>query len=153
MRHLVFALLIALLPLRGWVGDAMALQLTVAALSHTEIAIKKEAFGAIGTSASSHFEHQTPAVHAAAEPPAMAHADCPGHDSSALPASPHHGGGAQHADGDCASCTTCQICHSVALTPVLLHFTSALLPATAPSSKAPHFASAERAPGFKPPIS
>jgi hypothetical protein len=34
MRHFLFALLIALLPLRGWISDAMATQMAAGQLQH-----------------------------------------------------------------------------------------------------------------------
>jgi hypothetical protein len=125
MRHLLFALMIALLPLRGWVGDAMAAQMASTALAHT---------GA----AAHHTMHDAPAD------PALALHDCAGHDDR------HEQAGTTQ--GDCSTCTACQICHSVALTPPLPHRTPASLTSGQPQASHPHFASAERAPGFKPPI-
>lgn len=114
--------MIVLLPLRGWVGDAMAMEM----------------------------EMMAPAT-AQAEPASDMHTDmammddCPGH------AAAHDG--AQAKTVDCNTCTVCQICHAVALTPSVPYLAPAPLPASRPPAVAPHFASAERAPGFKPPIS
>lgn len=123
MRILFLALMIALLPLRGWVGDAMALErVTPSQTTH----------------------------HAAA--PATALPDCheahPDHAGMAGTASEDAG----QASADCDTCTACQICHSVALTAVLPPTLTPDLPTLAPRSSLPQYASAERAAGFKPPI-
>lgn len=144
MRHLLLALMIALLPLRGWVGDAMAMEMMASALNHhAENATDFVAPGAETTGAKTGFDAPTRD---------MAHADCPGHAAMAsgsdTPANSQH-----HADAaDCATCAACQICHTVALTPIPLQIASAGQPAGQPQTASPHFASAERAPGFKPPI-
>lgn len=109
MRTLVIAILIVLLPVRAWVGDAMA----------TTMGLQKAAVGAAtATAAVSQYPSTTdPAVE---EP--------------------------------CTACSTCQMCHTVAI---------AVLPATAqtparleaaPAGFSASFASASRTPGFKPPI-
>lgn len=126
MRHLFVAFMIALLPLRGWVGDAMAAQMTNAALAQTGVA-------------SHHAMHDAPVDMAL-------HADCAGHHDS------HTDDHQASSQGDCGTCTACQICHSVALTlPVPQHapgHPSSVQPQTAH----PQFTSVERAPGVKPPI-
>lgn len=127
MRHLFLALMIVLLPLRGWAGDVMAAQMSSTALAQTELAAH-------------HMTHGTPADHAT-----MAlHADCAGHE-----AADGHAG----APENCGTCTACQLCHTVALTPPFPHPAPASLTAGQPQAPHPHFASAERAPGLKPPIS
>lgn len=143
MRVLLLALMIALLPLRGWVGDAMAMEMVAATLQQPEIAMNSVASHADMARETTPFETRHEA---------MVHADCPGHAATAsgsdTPA------GSQHlADAaDCATCAACQICHTVALTPIPLQMASAALPTVQPQSSSHHFASAERAPGFKPPI-
>ena len=113
MRHFVLALMIALLPLRGWVGDAMAMEMAAADANAGNIV----------------------------------QAECPGH--AALPL--QDGDSPTPAHGE--SCSACQICHSVALTAMLAPMPSVSMPAAAPRTAAPLFTSAERAAGFKPPIS
>lgn len=137
MRTVFLALLIALLPLRGWVGDVMAMEL----VSRTVAAVQPHAHsGQVATNDCPHtqsgHDHAGPAHAMAAE---------------AMPLDTDDG--EAHAGGDCASCTVCQICHSVALTAVLPPFPNPLLPSATPQSRQPQYASAERAPGFKPPIS
>lgn len=123
MRVLILALMIALLPLRSWAGDVMAMELAAQSLASD---------------------------HAPAAPAALAnchqgHGDAAGH---ALSHAADEAGSA-----DCGTCTSCQICHSVALTAVLPQAMAPVLPALAPQSSQPRYASAEPAPGFKPPIS
>lgn len=122
MRILLLAFMIALLPLRSWVGDAMAM----APVAHASASPQVEV--APPTTTDCH-EHS----HGPAQSPTAAH-----HDEA-------HG-------QDCGNCSACQICHSVALAPALPSFAPATLPALPPASVSRQLASAERAPGFKPPI-
>ena len=128
MRLLFVALMIVLLPLRGWVGDAMAMT--------------PEA-------------HAMPASHPGHMP--AAHADLADCHGQADMAHAEHGNPEAHdahaATSDCGSCSACQICHSVALAPMLPVFAADVQPASAPQSATRELASAERAPGYKPPIS
>ncbi len=143
MRILLLALMIALLPLRGWVGDAMAVEMVASALNDAETAIDF---------AAPHADSTRPEAESDTQTAAMTHADCPGHmamvtssDSPADDMQPVHA-------ADCATCAACQICHTVALTPVAWHIGTYALSAIQPQASSHHFASAERAPGFKPPI-
>lgn len=117
MRHLVLVLMLALLPLRGWVGEVMAAQMATASPS------------------------QPGQAHTAAPAP---QADCAGHgaDDTAADGAEHNG-----------TCTACDICHAVAVTTTAPKLAAALLPAALPQAATFRFASAERTPGFKPPIS
>jgi hypothetical protein len=134
MRHFVLALMIVLLPLRGWVGDAMATEMATGAPEQSVSSIESGA-------------HHAHSAMADADPEAKnsMHADCPDHA-----ASPED---TPQAASGCHSCTACQICHSMALTPSLPQLASAAVSAAQPPAATPLFASAERAPGFKPPIS
>lgn len=125
MRVLLLALMITLLPLRSWVGDVMAMEQVSAAMGHAH-----------GAAPSADHHDRAP---------------CQGHDGGphATPAMDHD---SPHADGDCASCTACQICHAVALAGMPTPALATALPASAPHTQAVLHASAERAPGFKPPI-
>lgn len=139
MRPLFFALMIALLLLRGWVGDAMANSMALAPLQHPasesrQLATKTAATAAAHTAHEA--EHQT--AHEAAH-------DCAGHattDDDSPAASTH-----------CQTCDACQACHSVALTPPAAHTGAAFNPYTKPPAPADRFASADAASGQKPPIS
>jgi hypothetical protein len=132
MRHLVFALLIALLPLRGWVGDAMALALPIA---H-------------GNGAAVLMDHHT----AAGDAPhhaAAAHHTADGR-TPPVPACGSHT--ATDTDGH-GTCSACDVCNgpalvwtpAVAATPTWPHSRVALASA--------RFASCEPKQGIKPPIS
>jgi hypothetical protein len=129
MHRWLLILVIALLPLRGWVGEAMAGQMLAQHLPATEtIAVGAHAERAAGS----------------LEPEARA-PDCNhGAAGSSLPA--------DSGEGTCASCTQCLACSALVL-PV----TAAAVPAIAahaqPLSCGERFASAPAAPLLKPPIS
>ena len=121
MRRWLLVFLILLLPLRGWVGDAMAAQML------------------------------QQSVHAAAQPAAEANAhpghDCDhqGTDANEVQAAqpaPGH---------DCPTCASCQVCSAVALWPPLLTVASTPLHQQAPEAAPTSFTSAEPALAFKPP--
>lgn len=132
MLRWILLLTIALLPLRGWIGDAMA-----------------------GERAA-----QVAAVHAAAV-----------HHDEASVVSPTMGAGHDHVDcmddvqaqvegdhiavaqGDCPTCSHCQACSGVALTSSAAISLPEGYDSLRPSASVDSFASADRAPGFKPPIS
>ncbi len=150
MRHLLLSLLITLLPLRGWVGDAMATQMATGQMQHSQTeqhgrqhgeqhgAIKLIADHQDSTLAAAHFDHQKMAQTQAAEP------DCAGHST---------GEGTHAADGHCESCAACQVCNTVGLS---LMGPGTGLKATSlalPRSAADRFASADAALRQKPPIS
>lgn len=128
MRLLVLAFMIALLPLRGWVGDAMAMERVSQGLTGTQ------------ASAAPGDCHEAMASHAHAGAPHEDHPSSVAQDST-------------HASSDCGGCTECQICHSVALAGP-----ASLPPASTPATTAPQtqarlHASIARTPGFRPPIS
>jgi hypothetical protein len=129
MRTLLLALMIALLPLRGWVGDVMAVELAQPSQGAPHHAMLAGA----STMADCHEDH-------------AGHAPTVGLQAHAQP-------GDEHAAGACGSCTVCQICHSVALANVLPPLPAGSLPMAAPRSSQPQYASAERVQGDKPPIS
>lgn len=130
MRRWFLILLIALLPIRGWVGDAMAGQMIgqhLAAPNIAEVAVAEQA--------ASLPEHEGCAGHAAGA--TQAPAEAPATDISA----------------DCGTCTSCQVCHSVVIAPPSID--SGISPVRHRVAALPgmRFASAEPARGFKPPIS
>ncbi|GEM_PF-1715236 len=132
--------MIALLPIRGWVGDVMATEMASsrpALLSATKII----ADYAQPVWADGHFGHDS----AAPEPVAVAAApDCAG-----------HGGGDSTAttSAHCEVCPACQACHTVALSPIADASAPVLVPLPPPHSPVARFASADTAQGQKPPIS
>ncbi len=142
MRSLLFVLMIALLLLRGWMGDAMATGMALAPLQHQQSATTSIATHAHGMSVEEHFYHVMAAPEARHQ--AQAVHDCASH--SAADPSPA-------ADAQCESCTACQACHTLALSPATADSMTHFKAFTRPSVTAAQFASAETAPGQKPPIS
>jgi hypothetical protein len=136
MRHLLFAVLIALLPLRGWVGDAMATQMAAGKIQHQTAQVAAEAGHLHEDVEMAHTGHatETPALHDCAEQAA-------------------DGGNSHAADGHCETCAACQACHTVALTPAPLDLPSYFSASTLPLPAADPFASADAALRQKPPIS
>jgi len=125
MRAWLLILMIALLPIRGWVGNAMAGEL----LSHRV---------AVGAAATAHAHHGW-----------GLHQDCMAHGQSPADTEAK----AQADASTTSSCASCQVFSSVALVfaDAMPHATSFQSPR--PFSAEARFASADRAPGFKPPIS
>ena len=151
MRIFLFALMIALLPLRGFAGDVMATEMAIQLAAqhsqqnevrdHHADASKNVAPNADHSGASGHFDshHET----AAAQEAATTANACAGHFATEQ----------CHSSDSHGSCQACQACHTVALSlafnPVQPVFASSMLPHLA----AAQFASAEAALGQKPPIS
>ena len=134
MRHLVLALVILLLPLRGWMGDAMATSMAAGQLTVLQAAQKKAATAATENMASH-----------AHEVGAMVH-DCGMQSMDAADSADDSG-------MDCASCASCQACHTVALSPVAEKSIATFNPASQPDAATLPFASADAALSQKPPIS
>lgn len=154
VRLFILVLALVLLPLRGWLEGAMAVEVTTAAAARTQ------------TLAHEGVHPSTPALRTLAmadqpaEPSAHCHEsqamtngahDAPEHVAAATPDA-HHGddGNTSHDHGHCG---LCQICHSVAMTDALQ--AAALSPPVRvqPQGHVPHFASALLAQADKPPIS
>ena len=139
MRHLFLILMIALLPLRGWASDAMATSMVIAQVQHQQTAAS--------VSATHAHEAGTPAhqdIEAVVAEAVQTAADCSGHAF----------GEDEHAeDTHCNTCSACQACHTVALSPPTVAVTTAFNPRTLPRAVVSQFVSAEYALGQKPPIS
>jgi hypothetical protein len=132
VRRWLLLLIVLTLPLRGWMGDAMAAQ----ALQH-----------AAGPQAHVHaVEHAAPA--------AAAH-DCAGHGHSASAqvqaAQPAPDSASADANADCPTCAHCQACSSVALTPASSCPAATVFSQPPPQTAQAAYASAEPAHFFKPP--
>jgi len=120
-------LMIALLPLRGWIGDAMAAGM---------IAHQVQA-------------DQRAAIVSQAQPLHLAgHEDCIGHGSD-LRADPASGDDSS----GCPACVMCQACSAVALASFTEAGGALAIGQQLPTGIEPRFASADEARGFKPPIS
>ncbi|SFP26082.1 hypothetical protein SAMN05216567_10588 [Variovorax sp. OK605] len=137
MRTLLLALMIALLPIRGWLGDAMAVEM----VRHSMPAAAATAVSMAGAATEAHC-HDAMGEMGAGDTAAM---NMSGHDGN------HDAGGADHQG--CGTCTACQVCHTVALGGMPLVDTVHGAPQAPPAARTARFASAEPAQGLKPPIS
>ena len=148
MRHLVFALMILLLPLRSWMGDAMATTMAIDMAVSAANATKTIASSAHKTSPDGHFGHQTLAQ-SAPDSALQAQPDCAGHAlGEAAPSDKAHDAQSDH----CKPCQTCQACHTVALSPALPDTQSFFSAPRMPRAVAAPFTSALTALSQKPPI-
>lgn len=131
MRRWLLLVMVLLLPLRAWVGDAMAAEMMgqrVAAQAQAEV---------------HHGGHHGEAA-------AMVHGhDCDEH-AQAQPADDTPGASATPA-GDCPTCASCQACSSVALWPSVAPGSLPRIPQAAPDAPQPAYASADAGHAFKPP--
>ena len=131
MRYLLVALMIVLLPVRGWVGNAMALDMAAQqVLMAQAVASSPLAFNA---------ESPMPA-------------DCPMHAQAtadaAAEASQTTGAGAH-----CNGCNTCQLCLALASFTWMDPPTGVFTAPAAPLLTGLRFSSAESVSNLKPPIS
>ena len=140
--------MIALLLLRGWMGEAMATNMAATWLQPAHSATKTIAANAHETGAEATFNHKTAdsgAAHAARGTEAMAGAgDCADQPLDAA---------AQPTGGHCSAHVACQACHTLAPTAAVAHLTQVFSLLTRPSAAAARFASADATPDQKPPIS
>ena len=97
MRLLLLAIIIVLLPLRGWVGDAMAMQMAAQGLSQKVANAGAAAAHTDEVAAPVHWHSDAPQTDAT--PVA---GDCAGHAGSGNPSSPEL--------SHCQSCVACQVC-------------------------------------------
>lgn len=130
MRHLLLVLMIALLPVRGWAVDVMALSMAAGQLN----AIETIATEAINTGEKSQFY---------SESQASMPTDCPMQIQAPDNTSA----------GVCHGCNTCLLCMAVVTGYPMTLAGAASLPQAEQAFGSASFTSAERAPGFKPPIS
>ncbi len=152
MRTLLLALMIVLLPIRGWLGDAMAVEMA------------RHAMPAIASAAAPVSESVAAGAHCH-EATMGAGDDMPGMASMTDMAMDHvaahdvaddRGNPQNHADTGhqgCGTCTACQVCHTVALSGLPATAISHAAPQAPPAFHTARFASAEPVPGLKPPIS
>ena len=122
--------MLVLLPLRGWVGEAMAMDMMAAHVG----AIEKVATHAHGISAESTFD---------AEMQADCHGATDSEPSDATDATATH----------CGTCPLCQMCHTVAAPAPFSTLPTPGLPHAQPTTGSARFASAPAAFALKPPIS
>lgn len=125
MRYLFVILMIALLPLRGWAGHVMAVDMAAQQVEAAQKAVTTQA------------EKES----IAAMP-----ADCPmlaqaGTDDDSATSKTH------------CSCDTCELCLALASVKDSGFFGATFTPHTAPPAASAGFSSADPAAGLKPPIS
>ena len=155
MRHFMLALLILLLPLRGWTGDAMATGMAAGQLmavhssqpSSAPDAIKKIADHAHDGKASAHIHPEKTLAAAAGVETSVANIQT-SHDCGTSAAE-----SSNTAAMDCGSCSSCQACHTVALSSAVMKSLATLNPAAQPEAVIVPLASADAALSQKPPIS
>jgi hypothetical protein len=129
MRRLVLILMLVLLPLRGWVGEAMAMDMLAQYVGATQTV----ATNAHGISAEATFD-------------AEMQMDC--HEAVEADHSQAESG-ASH----CGTCPLCQMCHTVAAPAPFEALPAPWLPHAQPTTGPTRFASAPAAFALKPPIS
>ena len=137
-RVLLIAFMVALLPVRGWIGDAMAVEMAADAANATKYVAQER--------------HSTPASGSIASKNApQARSDCAGHGSMAQADNPQ--AASTQATDACQGCSACQVCHTLALAVVSAGTEPTDWAQAVPSMAKRHFSSADSARGFKPPIS
>jgi hypothetical protein len=145
MRHLLLALMIALLPLRGWVGDAMATQMAAAHVQHRQLVSTEQSATKTIAASAYHIGSEGHSAHEEMSPEAtLPMHDCAGQTTdSSIPAD----------DTGCESCAACQACHTVALSPAVPGHSPVFEARSLPRPASDQFASADAVLGQKPPIS
>ena len=144
MRFFVLALMMVLLPLRGWTGDAMATDMAVSAAAQqmyqtTNAAAKADSHQGHQSHEdhSNHEDYETLTEVTASTADCLIHADC---DQT------HHA-------GHCESCSACQACHNVPLLVDSDELKPSLNSLWTTTEAVDPFASADAAHDQKPPIS
>ena len=147
--------MIALLPLRGWAGEAMATQMAINSAHNAphNIAILSIANYSTNTPATAinslkTLTFSTFATHSASETP-----DCDMHASMAYAKTAIDAEEAKDLKADAShSCNHCQACHAVGLTAMQLHQASLSAVTALPQVQIKRLASADLALRQKPPI-
>ena len=136
MRHLLVVLMIALLPLRGWVGDAMAVDMAMQQVLMTKSSASSATLA--GFDAAS--------THASAMPE-----DCPMNVQSKDGRSVE--GDEPGETASACNCNSCELCLALASLNLPTLATAVFTPYAEPPSRGTRFSSAERVFNLKPPIS
>ena len=141
MRHLLIALMIALLPVRGWMGNAMAIDMAAGMAMQQVSMAQSSTEGATPVSGSS----------AASQATAAMPEDCP------MTAQNQNGKSVEgEPAGDTASlcnCDSCELCLALATFTLPTLAIAAFTAHAEPPSHGTRFSSAERVFSLKPPIS
>lgn len=134
MRRLFFAIMIVLLPMRAWAGDAMAMRMVIPPSTQNFAAAASEPLESAYGSAM--------LVNATAVAPPTAAADCSVDGKLAA------------ADGShCPTCSVCQSCHTLAVLMPAVVMGATVIGTNAAHVATPRVASAVLALELKPPIS
>ena len=141
MRHLILALMIALLPIRGWMGDAMAIEMA------TGMAMQQALMAQGSTEDAAPSSGSNAASQAAAAMPE----DCPMGAQGQVEKSVE-GGQAGDAASSC-NCNSCELCLALATITFPPMATATFTLHAEPPSHGTRFSSAERVFSLKPPIS
>ena len=153
MHRFIFILMLALLPLRGWAGEAMATQMAIklAQNNATHLVANKTIntpTTAINSLKIAVFETLEP--HSASQTP-----DCGMHTAASVSASEDKANAATEAtdvtSDSSHTCNHCQACHAVGLTNVTVSRTSYSVVNALPEVQLKRFASADLALSQKPP--
>lgn len=138
MRRLIFILMIALLPLRGWMGEAMATEMATMNLIATK-SMNTPAIVKLSTP-NGELNHLETAADTSTLSAAMP-ADCEMHAMSTSAATPSK-----------QLCSHCQACHAVGLADTVQIISASAAHNPAPTAHVSQFASAPQALSQKPPI-
>jgi hypothetical protein len=123
MRRWLLLVMVVLLPLRGWVGEAMAGEML-----RQQFAVQQEHHAGVAAGAAHDCEHQDHGMEA-------------GQDAQARPPAAEH----------CPTCAACQVCTSVALSTPVRPLAMAGFHHPPPMHVQRAFSSAEPVLAFKPP--
>ncbi|MDO8776925.1 MAG: hypothetical protein Q7K57_51100 [Burkholderiaceae bacterium] len=153
MRRFIFILMIVLLPLRSWTGEAMATQMASMQLQQTQsshlniskITTYLIATKANNTSAAAVFIHEKSTV--SKDMPAGMSADCALRMSANAELNPETANEAPD-----SVCIDCHACHTIALTEPVHILSTPTFNFAFERSAAGYFASADLLPNQKPPI-
>ena len=137
MRCLLVALMIALLPVRGWVGNAMAVDMAMQQVFMLASAASGKA--------------RASGVGGASTPASAMPEDCP-MSAQHLGAKSVEGDQADETAASC-SCNSCELCLALATLTFPTLATAAFTPHAEPPSHGTRFSNAERGFSLKPPIS
>ena len=146
MRLLLFILMLALLPIRGWMGDAMATGMAVAELQAA--ANPKTAMHSAANQTSKRMAGSGPNVETTSHHAVSAVSDCAGH-AAAAPTDANHTDDADH----CTPCPACGACHSASMSTAALAWSAVVHGSTPMIWPADAFFSADAVPRQKTPIS
>ena len=141
MRHLLLALMIALLPVRGWMGNAMAIDMAVNMAMQQAVMTQSSTEGATPGSG----------WNAVSRASAAMPEDCPmsaqNQDGKSL-----EGEQAGETAASC-NCNSCELCLALATSTFPTMAKATFTPHAEPPSHGTRFSNAERVFSLKPPIS